>query len=287
MKLLEKATDSDFRVFRADIKSLFARFKIDASDADFLFAHEMGVSVPKLSLIKHITPKQARAIEKLASRRIAGEPVQYITGYTEFCGFKILTNKNVLIPRFDTEVLVEITRRYLPSNKARYMKILDVCTGSGAVAIALNKTTGAMLTASDISKKALGVAQSNIKLNNAKVTLVRSDLFKNIASQEFDIIVSNPPYISYAEFACLDNTVKNFEPKMALTDDSDGYMFYRRLANESPRFLTKDGRLVLEVGIGQAEEVGRLLRANFDNIEYFRDLNAIVRVVTATVKKRG
>jgi len=286
MEATEEIIESDFKAFRTDVNALFKRFKIDTSDVDFLFSYILGVSRPKLNMVKGITRAQVRVMRSYAARRVAGEPVQQITGFTEFCGFKILVNKNVLIPRLDTEVLVDVARKQLSHQNAQ-SRVLDLCTGSGAIAIALSKLTNSTMTAADISRAALACAQKNAERNNAEVEFIKSDMFDKLAGREFDIIICNPPYISASDYVGLDKSVREFEPKLALTDDADGLTFYKILASKSIEHLAPSGQLVLEVGVGQAKAVVKLLGKNFENIEVVPDLCKIPRVIVATVKDVG
>ncbi|MCL2540010.1 MAG: peptide chain release factor N(5)-glutamine methyltransferase [Firmicutes bacterium] len=285
MVKLHSSETENFGVYRTEINNLFARFQVEQSDADFLFCDIFGVTRPRLAMIKSISDKQKKLMQRYAARRIAGEPVQYIIGHTDFYGTKILVDKRVMIPRYDTEILVSTAARFINKQSAPYLKVLDLCTGSGAIAIALQKKTGVVMTASDISKPALQLAGKNAKLNNVKVELVKSDMFRALSGREFDMIISNPPYISVSGFKTLNRTVQKHEPRIALTDEGDGYFYYRKIAGDAHRYLVPGGRLVLEVGAGQAKEVERLLRAKFVSLEIIKDLQGIERVVTGV--KRG
>lgn len=186
-----------------------------------------------------------------------GIPLQYITNMQEFMGINFYVDENVLIPRPDTEVLVEEVIKLAKSKEN--IAILDMCTGSGAIAIALEKyLTNAKITASDKSKKALAVAQKNAKNTKASIQFIESDLFCNI-KDKFDIIVSNPPYIESDVIKCLDMEVQK-EPMMALDGGKDGLDFYRKIAKQARAYLNEDGYLALEIGYNQKEKVKELLK---------------------------
>ena len=186
-----------------------------------------------------------------------GIPLQYITNMQEFMGLNFYVDENVLIPRPDTEVLVEEVIKL--AKEKENIAILDMCTGSGAIAIALAEyLTNAKITASDKSKKALVVAQKNAKNTKASIQFIESDLFGNI-KDKFDIIVSNPPYIESDVIKCLDKEVQK-EPMMALDGGKDGLDFYRKIAKQARAYLNEDGYLALEIGYNQKEKVKELLK---------------------------
>ena len=190
-------------------------------------------------------------------KKQAGIPLQYITNMQEFMGTNFYVDENVLIPRPDTEVLVEEVIKL--AKEKENIAILDMCTGSGAIAIALAEyLTNAKITASDKSKKALVVAQKNAKNTKTSIQFIESDLFCNIKNK-FDIIVSNPPYIESDVIKCLDKEVQK-EPMMALDGGKDGLDFYRKIAKQARAYLNEDGYLALEIGYNQKEKVKELLK---------------------------
>lgn len=190
-------------------------------------------------------------------KKQAGIPLQYITNMQEFMGINFYVDENVLIPRPDTEVLVEEVIKLAKAKEN--IAILDMCTGSGAIAIALAEyLTNAKITASDKSKKALGVAQKNAKNTKASIQFIESDLFGNI-KDKFDIIVSNPPYIESDVIKCLDKEVQK-EPMMALDGGKDGLDFYRKIAKQARAYLNEEGYLALEIGYNQKKKVKELLK---------------------------
>lgn len=211
---------------------------------------------------------------KLIDKRRERIPLQYITGRQEFMGIDFLVNENVLIPRQDTEVLVESV---LPFVKGK--RVLDICTGSGCIAVSLSLLGNpAKVTASDKSEAALSLARKNAERAGALVTFIKSDLFDNIEGN-FDIIISNPPYISENEMKELEPEVKEHEPSMALWGGMDGLYFYRRIISASPSYLKCGGRLFFEIGYSQAHSVKRLMeQQGFSDINIVKDYAGLDRV---------
>ena len=209
------------------------------------------------------------------------EPCQYIIGQTEFYGLSFLVNEHVLIPRQDTELLVEEALK----TTAEDSRVLDLCTGSGAVAVAIKHSRpDAAVTALDISKDALETAKKNAEQNGCEIEFLLSDLFEELgAERKFDVIVSNPPYISETEYETLMPEVKDHEPSLALLAGEEGLDIYRRLTAEAPRYLTKGGALLVEIGCSQAEAVSGLFKENgFKEIKVIKDLAGLDRVVSGT-----
>lgn len=211
------------------------------------------------------------------------EPLQYIIENQEFMGFDFYVDKNVLIPQPDTENLVEEVINIVEKNSLKQPRILDMCTGSGAIAISLAKLVkGSIVYGSDISEEALKIAENNSVSNQANVLFMKSDMFKNIFKEfRFNIIVSNPPYIETETIKNLSQEVQN-EPRIALDGGADGLKFYREIAENSKKFLEENGFLALEIGYNQKEKVEEILKKNeFRNIYTRKDLAGINRVIVA------
>lgn len=204
---------------------------------------------------KQLTLRQNVDYFKLIKKLIEGVPLQHITHQQEFMKLMFYVDENVLIPRPDTEILVEEVIELAKSINAK--KILDLCTGSGAIAVSLAKyIEGSQITATDISRKALSIAKLNATNNNVedKITFVSSDLFQNISEEKYDIIVSNPPYIKRKVIKTLDKEVKR-EPIIALDGGNDGLDFYKKIIGNAYQYLKYKGYLCLEIGYDQKDEV--------------------------------
>ncbi len=220
-----------------------------------------------------VTPKKAEKIDGLVSERLSGRPLWYCVGDTEFYGYKIKTDERALIPRCETEELVGAALRRIGAED----EVLDLCTGSGAIAVAIAKKSGAKVTASDVSPEALSLAKENAELNGAEIEFVESDLFSALGERKFDVIVSNPPYVKSGEIAGLQREIREFEPLLALDGGEDGLEFYRRIAAEARAHLKEGGALFLECGDTQAKEVA----AMFEKTEIISDLEGKERIVKA------
>lgn len=220
---------------------------------------------------------------KLVAVRSERIPVQHLTGEQEFMGLTFQVNSNVLVPRQDTEILVEQAERVLRPG----MKVLDMCTGSGCIAVSLKvRNKELSIAAADISAEALDVARQNAQNLEAKITFVHSDMFSNIEGT-FDMIISNPPYIPTEEIERLADEVKLHDPYGALDGREDGLHFYRILAGESPKYLKQGGYLYMEIGYDQSRDVEMLLKeAGFTKIRTQKDLAGLDRVVTGVYNKQ-
>ena len=220
--------------------------------------------------------------EAIALRK-SGMPLQYITHESDFCGLHLYVDENVLVPRFDTEVLVE---KVLSDNRDPETSVLDMCTGSGCIAIALAKLGGYKeVYGSDISRKALEIADGNAEANGVSITFYESDMFEQLdVLRNLDIIVSNPPYIRTSVCEELMTEVRDHEPRIALDGDSDGLKFYRIIAAEAKNHLKAGGKLYLEIGYDQAEAVRSLLEENgYKEINIVKDLSGLDRVVCSII----
>lgn len=251
----------------------------DKSDADWIIATVLGKNRAEIKLLSYVTEKQYQEIMKATDRRANGESIDNIFGYTEFYGLRFDVNKKVLTPRMETEILVEQVLK--AEKKFKNATILDVGTGSGAIAVSIAKNCNATVTAVDISKSALIVAENNAKKNDVKIEFLHSNLFENLKrKRKFDIIVSNPPYISTDDIPKLDKNVKECDPILALDGGEDGLDFYRKITQQASSRLNQNGLLFFEVGKGQSKAVRNILKENgFEEIKTIKDYNKIERVI--------
>ena len=223
-------------------------------------------------------------LEKMKERVMAGEPWQYVVGKTEFYGRTFIVNKDVLIPRQETELVTEQVIKHL----YKCEKVLDLCCGSGVMGITIDCEVQKMniapvgVTCADVNGDALKVAKQNAKLNKAKINFVQSDMFEKIKGK-FDFIVCNPPYIETEVIETLDDSVKNYEPRLALDGGDDGLKFYRILAEQAHMHLNENGLLILEIGYNQGETVKALLQDKYD-VEVTKDYGGNDRIVIAKLK---
>lgn len=208
-------------------------------------------------------------------------PLEYILGKQEFMGLTFKVNENVLIPRQDTEVLVE---EVLGGSKGK--KVLDMCTGSGCIAVSIAKLGQASeVHAVDISVEALKVAEQNASMNQVGIHFMNSNLFEHV-SDKYDIIVSNPPYIESEVIETLMPEVREFEPRIALDGTRDGLYFYREISKAAPEYLTEEGEIFFEIGFNQGEAVSSILReAGFSHTKVCKDLAGLDRVVYGRLNK--
>ena len=253
-------------------------------DATILLMHALGLD--RAALIAHpersLTREQLADIQRLVERRLRFEPIQYILGTQEFYGLELKVTPAVLIPRPETETLVEAVLARLPHYQS--VKIVDIGTGSGAIAIALAVgLQQAHVTALDLSPAALDVACENAAMHGvaSRVRLLQSDLLAAVAGEsEFDAIVSNPPYIPAGDAPTLHAQVREFEPAMALFAGVEGLDIYTRLIPQALPLLKRGGLLALEIGYGQRDAIADLLAA-WDEVEFVADLQGIPRVALA------
>ncbi len=264
-------------VLLARVKSEFAEKNIDESDAEWICSMALGIKRSELGNDILATPKQVKKVNGWMKKRLSGRPLWYIVGNCDFYGIELDVDERVLIPRPETEQLVEEVLKDTTANS----KVLDLCTGSGAIAITIAKERGAKVTAVDISEGALQLAEENAQKNDVEIEFIHSDMFANV-SGKYDIIVSNPPYIKTNDIKFLQSEVKDFEPKMALDGGEDGLDFYRAIAILVQNYLTEKGELFLECGIGQAEKVAEMLK-NFSNVSIINDLNGVARIIKAVL----
>lgn len=226
---------------------------------------------------------------ELIGRREQRIPLQHITGTQEFMGLEFEVNPDVLIPRQDTEILVEEAAKIIHGSNPRVRgragwKVLDLCCGSGAIGVSLARICdNVKITCADYSQPALDTAQRNAEKNRVKIRFRQGDLFGAVGRRKYDMIVSNPPYIKTQMIPILQDEVKVHEPMMALDGGEDGLVFYRRIIEEAKNHLRKNGVLIFEIGHDQAEEVTELIQATgaFTKVHVVKDLPGHDRVVYA------
>ena len=254
------------------------------SDAWLMFSHVTGMSRMEYTLDrdKCLSDEEICSLAKMLEKRNQHIPVQQITGEAWFMGYPFFVNENVLIPRMDTEVLVEAVLTRLPAvpvTENGKRRVLDMCTGSGCILLSLLKEEKGLLgTGADISEKALLVARENAHRLECEAQFIFSDLWENI-EDTYEIIVSNPPYIVRNVISTLDTEVKDHEPVLALDGGEDGLDFYRKIVADTHRHLVPGGLLAFEIGYDQGQALTALLKkASYRNIEILKDLAGLDRV---------
>lgn len=272
----------DYKSLKQKIQKMFEKNGVDAtSDIDWIMVEVTGKSRSQLPFLSQINKTDEQKILRLAKLRSKHIPLDYILGKSEFFGYKFIVNENCLIPRLDTEVLVEKLIEKIKAVDGE-VSVLDIGTGSGAIAIAVSKETGAVVTAVDVSQKALDIAIKNNELNNAEVEFIQSNLFENLSGRKFDFIVSNPPYIKSSVIEELDEEVWLHEPILALDGGEDGLEFYKNIIKDAKNHLKDGGMIFFEIGYDQADDVSKLLKNDYTNIQVVKDYGGNNRVVFAT-----
>ena len=297
------ALNDSVEVFSIGALMTLARPLIDKREAQIIVAHALGVS--RANLIAHaerlLDAEQAQLAQSLFTRRAAGEPIAYLLGTREFYGRQFLVSPATLIPRPETEILVEqalvrLSGHLLPairtsagvslSNGGSRPRALDLGTGSGAIAVSLAlEFVDAIVTAADISPDALKIAAENARRLNAAVEFVESNWYANMADRKFDLIVANPPYVAGGD-EHLSHGDLRFEPQIALTDQSsDGLSSIRAIIDGAPAHLNAGGWLLFEHGYDQAEQTRELLlNSGFENLICMNDLAGIARVAGGQIR---
>jgi release factor glutamine methyltransferase len=269
-------------------------------DAETLLLHALKKNAPRTNLemnlawlIAHdgepLAPDAAVTFGDWVERRLVGEPIQYITGEVEFYGLTFRVNRDVLIPRPETELLVEkateLAQRLRETGAISAPRIVDVGTGSGAIAVALaHALPFAEIAATDISAAALAVAKDNAARNcfADRIRFMLGDLLEPVAGEQFEFLISNPPYVPESDRATLDVEVRNYEPAQALFAGDDGLAIYRRLIPAAFGALVPGGFVLIEIGYGQQEAIhAQLAGAGFNGIEFIEDLQKIPREAVA------
>lgn len=264
-----------------NIKEKLSAVGIDtaALDAQLIVGNATGMSRVQILTYpeKILTEDEKCKINEMSLKRINRMPMQYILGVCEFMGLDFKVNSDTLIPRGDTEILVEKAIEMI--NKNGYKSVLDIGTGSGAIAVSVAKYSAAKVTAADISDKAISVAKKNAADNGVSVEFIKSDLFSNI-NKKYDLILSNPPYIEREIIKTLEPDVKDYEPILALDGGVDGLDFYKKITKDCCKYLNKNGSIAFEIGYNQSEAVSSFIAAyDFDRISVEKDLAGLDRVV--------
>lgn len=279
-------------VYKKGISELLSHgIKEAGTDAWYLLEFVTGMSRALYFAISdhEIDAEKSEEYFRLIEKRNRRIPLQYITGVQEFMGLEFQVNEHVLIPRQDTEILVEECLSFL-NQWEKPLRILDMCTGSGCILLSLLKHTKyperVSSLGTDISEDALRIAEENARNLHIKTEFRKSDLFEKIEGK-FDMIVSNPPYIPTRDIEELEEEVKNYEPKGALDGKEDGLYFYRKLIKESPAYLSECGRLFFEIGYNQGEQVSSLMKeAGFSEVTVKKDLAGLDRIVFGMYDKK-
>lgn len=260
-------------------------------DAEQLLRHTLGVDRAALYLSRDraLSESELSKFKDYLKRRAAKEPLQYILGETEFMSLPFVVDDGVLIPRPETEILVEKTLQKCTQKFASKdrIAILEFGSGSGCIAVSLaHYLENAWVTSLDVSEEAVKIAEKNARLNAVEERTrflnldFNSPQIPNRFPEKFDVLVSNPPYVSAADFETLPEEIKNYEPAVALHDNADGFSFFRKIAELSQSLVWATGFVALEVGLDQAQHVKELfLKRQFSRVNTFQDLNGIDRVV--------
>lgn len=231
------------------------RFRRDAEDL-IAYAFKLKRLDLYMQFDRPVVESELNFLRSMLRRAGKGEPVEYIMGEIQFYSCNLVLSPDVLIPRPETEILVDAACRILKKEGSREMKAWDLCTGSGCIGISVKKTCSHLqMSLSDISNNALKIAAENAKKNGTEVEILQGDLLSSFKGRKADLIFCNPPYVSSKEFLTLDPSVKDYEPKEALIGGEDGLDFYRRLKNELPAYLNPRAKIFFEIGMGQGEEV--------------------------------
>lgn len=231
-------------------------------------------------LKKYLAPEKLEEGFKMLKE---GLPLQYIIGNVNFCGYTIKVNPNVLIPRFETELLVEKTINYIKENFKKPISIIDLGTGSGAIAISLKKALDCQMTAVDISSKALELALENAQDNEAEIKFIESDMLDQI-TEKYDVIISNPPYIGYGEE--IDDKVRHHEPAIALFAENNGLEFYEKILSQAINNLKENALIAFEIGKDQGQAIKEMALKYFPQamVKIEKDLPGLDRYVFIFIK---
>ena len=261
---------------------------IENASAESWFLMEASCEISRNFYYLHgneaMPPEQEARFQEWVTARCERIPLQHLTGEQEFMGLPFMVTPDVLIPRQDTEVLVELAleqlKLLLKQKQRSAVKVLDMCTGSGCIAVSLKAFLPQLsVTAADISEKALAVAEKNAEENKQQITFVKTDLFEHI-NETYDMIISNPPYIASGEIPGLMPEVRDHEPLLALDGKEDGLFFYRKIVENSVKHLVKGGILAFEIGFDQGVAVSDMMKEQgYTEVRVVRDLAGLDRVV--------
>lgn len=270
---------------------LLRRQDKEESLAKFLLMYMLDETVEQFSnkLSEELSVEQENRYFDLINKNINEDtPLSHLVGFDYFYDRKFKVTRDVLSPRMETEELIYKVLEYIKKSKKDSFKILDLCTGSGIIAITLKKEIVEKYTeivASDISEKALSIAIENANNNNANITFIKSDLFDNI-SGKFDLIISNPPYISYKDKITIKDNVLNYDPHLALFAEEDGIYFYRKIIENAVHYLSKDGVIFFEIGYDQKEKILELGKNNNFITTVYKDINDRDRIAKLIYDKK-
>lgn len=262
---------------------LLRRQDKEESLAKFLLMYMLDETAEQFSnkLSEELSVEQKNRYFDLINKNINEDtPLSHLVGFDYFYDRKFKVTRDVLSPRIETEELIYKVLEYIKKSKKDSFRILDLCTGSGIIAITLKKEIVEKYTeivASDISEKALSIAIENANNNNANITFIKSDLFDNI-SGKFDLIISNPPYISYKDKIIIKDSVLNYDPHLALFAEEDGIYFYRKIIENANQYLENDGTIFLEIGYDQKEKILELGKSNNFITTVYKDINGKDRI---------
>ncbi|WP_304129363.1 peptide chain release factor N(5)-glutamine methyltransferase [Gemella sanguinis] len=257
---------------------LLRRQDKEESLAKFLLMYMLDETAEQFTnkLSEELSVEQENRYFDLINKNINEDtPLSHLVGFDYFYDRKFKVTKDVLSPRMETEELIYKVLEYIKKSKKDSFRILDLCTGSGIIAITLKKEIVEKYTeivASDISEKALSIAIENANNNNTNITFIKSDLFDNI-SGKFDLIISNPPYISYKDKITIKDSVLNYDPHLALFAEEDGIYFYRKIIENAVHYLSKDGVIFFEIGYDQKEKIFELGKNNNFITTVYKDIN--------------
>lgn len=282
IKKMEITILKKFLEFTQKLQSIYDSQEAE-SIALLVFAHYLNLDRLKIQLNRDsiLEDEKQQLLETVLERLLSHEPVQYILGETEFYGLKFKVNPSVLIPRRETEELLDLI---IKENQNSGLKILDICTGSGCIPIALQKNLeNAELIGIDISEEALKTAKENAEINNSEVKFLQADALNifELPGEKFDIIISNPPYVTVSEKVLMNQNVLNYEPHLALfVEDSDPLIFYKKIIEYAKDHLSEKGKIYFEINETYGDEIQKnLLDEEFKEVRVLKDMQGRERMV--------